>query len=173
VTADATQEAAPGALVAAAVTELGRLDGAFNNAGDVTATGPLPEIGGTEWHVEITQNLTSVFYCMKAEIPAILDSGSGGATINNASTGGVAGIPGMSPYVAAKHGVVGLTRSTALECADQGCVSTPSRIVIGCRLRAAGTVPRRRTAAPCRRPCYPGQPRAHPRPRSLCPAPGP
>jgi NAD(P)-dependent dehydrogenase (short-subunit alcohol dehydrogenase family) len=71
------------------------------------------------WHETLEQNLTSVFYCLKHEIPAMLGSPGGGSIINNASIGGVRGIPGMSAYVAAKHGVVGLTRSAALECADQ------------------------------------------------------
>lgn len=114
---DVTDEAAVGALVRAAVAEFGRLDGAFNNAGDVEVTGPLPKIDAGTWHAELAKNLTSVFYCLKAEIPAILDSGSEGSIVNNASIGGVAGIGGMSAYVAAKHGVVGLTRSAALECA--------------------------------------------------------
>src|SRR5215207_10107145 len=65
-------------------------------------------------------NLTSVFYCMKAEIPAMLESSTGGSIVNNASIAGVAGIAGMSSFAAAKHGVVGLTRSAALECATHG-----------------------------------------------------
>ena len=120
VATDVTAEAEPRALVRAAVTEFGRLDGAFNNAGDVAITGPLPAIDDTTWQAELTTNLTSVFYCLKAEIPAILAGGSGGSIVNNASIGGVAGIAGMSAYVAAKHGVVGLTRCAALECAEQG-----------------------------------------------------
>ena len=60
----------------------------------------------------------AVFLCLKYQIPAILVAG-GGAIINNASLGGVRGIPGLAPYVAAKHGVVGLTRSAELEFADR------------------------------------------------------
>jgi NAD(P)-dependent dehydrogenase (short-subunit alcohol dehydrogenase family) len=117
---DVTVEAEVGSLVRAAMTGFGRLDGAFNNAGDVEAFGPLPEIDSTTWQAELTRNLSSVFYCLKAEIPAILSGRSGGSIINNASTGGVAGIAGMSAYVAAKHGVIGLTRSAALEWAERG-----------------------------------------------------
>jgi len=57
---------------------------------------------------------------MKAEIPAMLESSTGGSIVNNASIAGVAGIAGMSSFAAAKHGVVGLTRSAALECATHG-----------------------------------------------------
>jgi NAD(P)-dependent dehydrogenase (short-subunit alcohol dehydrogenase family) len=118
--ADVTVERDAERLVAAAVTEFGRLDGAVNNAGGVGATGPVHTIGGAAWHAELEQNLTSVFYCLKFQIPAMASSADGGSIINNASTGGVRGIPGLAAYVAAKHGVVGLTRSAALECADRG-----------------------------------------------------
>ena len=102
-----------------AVSEFGRLDGAFNNAGGVNATGPVRELDGVGWHAELEQNLTSVFYSVKFQVPAMLDSG-GGSIVNNASIGGVGGIPGMSAYTAAKHGVVGLTWSAALEVAPRG-----------------------------------------------------
>jgi NAD(P)-dependent dehydrogenase (short-subunit alcohol dehydrogenase family) len=120
VAADVTVEAEVAALVAAAVDRFGRLDGAFNNAGGVAVTAPVPEVDGDGWAAELALNLTSVFHCLKAEIPAMRRSPAGGSIVNNASTGGVAGIPGLSAYVAAKHGVVGLTRSAALECARVG-----------------------------------------------------
>jgi NAD(P)-dependent dehydrogenase (short-subunit alcohol dehydrogenase family) len=63
--------------------------------------------------------LTGVFLGMKYEIPAILEHG-GGAIVNTASGAGLVGFPGMAAYVAAKHGVIGLTRTAALECAAQG-----------------------------------------------------
>jgi NAD(P)-dependent dehydrogenase (short-subunit alcohol dehydrogenase family) len=107
-------------LVEAAVGEFGRLDGALNNAGGVNATAPLPGVGAGTWHAELAQNLTSVFYCLKYQIPAMTGSAGGGSIINNASIGGVRGIPGLAPYAAAKHGVVGLTRSAALEGAARG-----------------------------------------------------
>jgi len=113
-------EAEAASLVRTAITEFGRLDGAFNNAGSVYVTGPVHEIDGEAWREDLGQNLTSVFYCMKAEIPAMLESPTGGSIVNNASTGAVTGISGMSSYAAAKHGVIGLTRSAALECATQG-----------------------------------------------------
>jgi NAD(P)-dependent dehydrogenase (short-subunit alcohol dehydrogenase family) len=120
VEADVTVEADVERLTGAAVAEFGRLDGAVNNAGGVRPAGTVPGMRATAWHETLEQNLTSVFYCLKHEIPAMLGSPGGGSIINNASIGGVRGIPGMSAYVAAKHGVVGLTRSAALECADQG-----------------------------------------------------
>ena len=120
VSADVTVERDAERLVATAVTEFGRLDGAVNNAGGVSAAGPVHTVGGAAWHAELEQNLTSVFYCLKFQIPAMTGSAGGGSIINNASTGGVRGIPGLAAYVAAKHGVVGLTRSAALECAGRG-----------------------------------------------------
>ena len=117
---DVTVEREVERLVAAAVAEFGRLDGAVNNAGGVNASGPVHTVDGPAWHADLEQNLTSVFYCLKYQIPAMTASPGGGSIINNASIGGVRGIPGMAAYVAAKHGVVGLTRSAALEGAGRG-----------------------------------------------------
>jgi NAD(P)-dependent dehydrogenase (short-subunit alcohol dehydrogenase family) len=119
VPADATVEEDAAALVDAAVDGFGRLDGAMNNAGGVRATGPLHELDADEWRAEVDHNLTSVFFGLKYQVPAILESG-GGSIVNNASIGGVSGIPGLAAYAAAKHGVVGLTRSVALEHATAG-----------------------------------------------------
>jgi NAD(P)-dependent dehydrogenase (short-subunit alcohol dehydrogenase family) len=112
-----TREDEAAALIAAAVERFGRLDGAFNNAGGVVAGGALADLDAADWDAEIALNLTSVFYCMKHEIAAMR---RGGSIVNNASIGGVSGIPGLAPYVAAKHGVVGLTRSAALAHAREG-----------------------------------------------------
>ena len=119
VAADATAEADVASLTRTAVTELGRLDGAFNNAGGVNAAGMVHEIDGAAWRAELDQNLTSVFYGLKYQVPALLASG-GGAIVNNAALAGVVGVPGMAAYTAAKHGVVGLTRAAALESAGRG-----------------------------------------------------
>ena len=119
VPADATVEEDAAALVDAAVDRFGRLDGAVNNAGGVRATGPLHELDADEWRAELDHNLTSVFFGLKYQVPAILEAG-GGSIVNNASLGGVRGIPGLAAYAAAKHGVVGLTRSVALEEATAG-----------------------------------------------------
>src|SRR6266550_2695555 len=124
VATDVTVERDAERLVAAAVTEFGRLDGAVNNAGGVSAAGPVHTVGDAAWHAELEQNLTSVFYCLKFQIPAMIASAGGGSIISNASTGGVRGIPGLAAYAAAKHGVVGLTRSAALECAGRGALVT-------------------------------------------------
>lgn len=119
VAADFTAAEDAEAAVAATVAEFGRLDGAFNNAGGVNAGGPLESIPADAWHAEIGHNLTTVFHGLKYQIPAILASG-GGAIVNNASNLGVVGMGHVAPYVAAKHGVVGLTRSAALENAERG-----------------------------------------------------
>lgn len=117
---DGTVEAEVAELVGAAVTKFGRLDGAFYNVGGVGAIGVLQTIDEVAWHADLNQNLTSIFYSLKHQIPAILASGGGGAIVNNASIAGTIGIRALSSYVAAKHGMVGLTRSAALECASQG-----------------------------------------------------
>jgi len=119
VPADVSIEADAQALVAAAVAEFGRLDGALNNAGSVTASGPVQGIDAADWAADLGSNLNSVFYGVKHQVPAMLAAG-GGSIVNNASIAADIGIPRMSPYVAAKHGVIGLTRSVALECAADG-----------------------------------------------------
>ena len=119
VAADVTIEADMADLVAAAVNRYGRLDHAVNNAGGVLAAGPLTEVTAENWAAELASNLSSVFYGLKHQIPAILAAG-GGAIVNNASIAAVTGVPGMAAYVAAKHGVLGLTRSAALEYAARG-----------------------------------------------------
>lgn len=116
---DATDEGGAAALVGAARDGFGRLDGAVNNVGGVRVTGPLAEVDGGDWRAEVDHNLTSVFYGLKHQLPALAAAG-GGAVVNNASIAGVRGVPGLGPYVAAKHGVVGLTRAAALECAADG-----------------------------------------------------
>jgi NAD(P)-dependent dehydrogenase (short-subunit alcohol dehydrogenase family) len=120
VASDVTVAADAERLAERAVAEFGRLDGAFNNAGGVSATGPVQTIEDTAWRAALDQNLTSVFYSLKVLIRAILATAGRGSIVNNASIGGVRGIPGLAAYVAAKHGVVGLTRAAALDGAVQG-----------------------------------------------------
>jgi NAD(P)-dependent dehydrogenase (short-subunit alcohol dehydrogenase family) len=120
VAADVTVQAHAEALVGAAVERFGRLDGAFNNAGGAGATARVQDLDAADWHADLAQNLTSVFFCLRAELRTMLAGGRGGAIVNNASTAGVAGIGGMPSYTAAKHGVVGLTRSAALGGARDG-----------------------------------------------------
>ncbi|MFF3514368.1 SDR family NAD(P)-dependent oxidoreductase [Streptomyces sp. NPDC002573] len=116
---DVTVEEEVAHLVDVAVKEFGGLHGAFNNAGGGNSQGALRDIDAPFWDNVIALNLTSVFYSLKHEIPAIVASG-GGSIVNNASVVGVVGDPGAPAYAAAKHGVVGLTRSTALGAAKEG-----------------------------------------------------
>jgi NAD(P)-dependent dehydrogenase (short-subunit alcohol dehydrogenase family) len=120
VAADVTVQAQADALVDAALERFGRLDGAFNNAGGAGATARVQDLDPADWHADLAQNLTSVFFCLRAELRAMLAAARGGAIVNNASTAGVAGIGGMPSYTAAKHGVVGLTRSAAPGAASDG-----------------------------------------------------
>ena len=97
-----------------AIEAFGRLDFAFNNAGveqPITATADLTK---EEWDRIVGINLRGVFLCMKYEIPLMLRQG-GGAIVNASSGAGVKGFAGQAAYAAAKHGVVGLTRSAALD----------------------------------------------------------
>ncbi|MFD6395023.1 glucose 1-dehydrogenase [Nocardia sp. NPDC060259] len=116
---DVTVDADVERLTQAALTEYGRLDAAFNNAGAVTAFGSVAEIDDAAWRAELDLNLTGVFHGLRHQVPAIIGSG-GGTILNNASNLGVVGMASVAPYVAAKHGVVGLTRSVALETAAAG-----------------------------------------------------
>ncbi|MGV9668450.1 SDR family NAD(P)-dependent oxidoreductase [Nocardia niigatensis] len=134
VPADVTVEADVERLTAAAITEFGRLDAAFNNAGAVNAFGPVQHIDETGWRADLELNLTAVYYGLRHQVPALTASG-GGAILNNASNLGVVGMAQVAPYVAAKHGVVGLTRAVAMETAEQairvnalvsGAVDTPA-----------------------------------------------
>jgi NAD(P)-dependent dehydrogenase (short-subunit alcohol dehydrogenase family) len=106
-------------LVGAALERFGRLDFAHNNAGVVFAGSPLHEVSDADWKRMIDVDLTGVFNCMRAEIPPMLAAGRG-SIVNTASGVGVVGLPGQGPYVAAKHGVIGLTRVAALDYARQG-----------------------------------------------------
>ncbi|QIS18721.1 SDR family NAD(P)-dependent oxidoreductase [Nocardia terpenica] len=106
-------------LTRTALDEFGRLDAAFNNAGAVQAFGPVQDIDESAWRADLELNLTGVFYGLRHQVPAIVASG-GGAILNNASNLGVVGMGSVAPYVAAKHGVVGLTRAVALEGANVG-----------------------------------------------------
>ena len=98
---------------------LGRLDFAFNNAGvEQKQLPPTAELDEAEWDRILNIDLRGVFLCMKYEIPLLLKHG-GGAIVNTSSGAGVIGIPGNPAYTAAKHGVIGLTRSAALDYAAQ------------------------------------------------------
>jgi len=120
VTVDVTDPDAVGAMVAATLERFGALDFAVNNAGITgPAATPVPDYDVADWKAVIETDLSGVFYCMKYEIPAML-AGGGGAIVNLSAGNGIVGVAGMSAYTAAKHGVLGLTRSAALEFADRG-----------------------------------------------------
>ncbi len=119
VAADVSRAADVEALVDRAVSRYGRLDWAFNNAGIEGSTATTEDVSEDDWGRVLAINLTGVWLCMRHEIPAMLEAG-GGAIVNCASIAGMVGFPGAAPYVASKHGVVGLTRTAALEFASRG-----------------------------------------------------
>ena len=112
-TCDVTQETDVKAALDKTVEAFGRLDVAFNNAGVEQSKTPTAELTTEEWHRIIGVNLTGVFLCMKHQIP--LMSAAGGAIVNTSSGAGVIGIAGQAGYAAAKWGVIGMSKSAALE----------------------------------------------------------
>jgi len=108
------------AMVANAVASYGRIDCAFNNAGIEGAAALTHKCTEENWHRVLSINLTGVWLCMKAEITQMLQQQGGGAIVNTSSLAGIAGTQGGPAYVAAKHGVVGLTRAAALEYGRHG-----------------------------------------------------
>lgn len=117
---DVTDDAGVRSAVEQAVTKYGRLDAAFNAAGIDGDQGKMTADSSMEnWLRVIAIDLTGVFSCMRHQIPQMLKSG-GGAIVNCASVAGLVGAPYVPAYVAAKHGVVGLTKAAALEYARQG-----------------------------------------------------
>ncbi|ELZ68009.1 short chain dehydrogenase [Haloferax sp. Atlit-10N] len=116
---DVTDGDAVAAMVETAVSEYGRLDFACNNAGIGGAQKPAADLSFDEWQQVIDVNLNGVWRSMRHEIPAMLENG-GGVVVNMASILGKVGFANASHYVAAKHGVLGLTKSAAIEYAEQG-----------------------------------------------------
>jgi NAD(P)-dependent dehydrogenase (short-subunit alcohol dehydrogenase family) len=106
-------------MVADAVAAFGRLDIAVNNAGIGGELSPTAEYSIAGWRKVIDVNLNGVFYCMRYEIPQMIKQG-GGVIVNMASILGAVGFATASAYVAAKHGLLGLTKAAALEYASQG-----------------------------------------------------
>lgn len=99
-------------------SEYDRLDYAFNNAGIEGSMGRVEDSDPADWHRILSVNLTSVYECMRHEIPLIRAAG-GGAIINCSSVAGLVGIAGGAMYCATKHGVIGMTRATALDLARE------------------------------------------------------
>ncbi|MDL0118486.1 SDR family NAD(P)-dependent oxidoreductase [Halobacterium salinarum] len=116
---DTSRSKSVAALVDATLNQHGRLDYAVNNAAIGNTPAQIPEIDEDEWDRILDVNQTGVWVGMKHELPAMYDSG-GGAIVNVSSKAGVRGSPGRAPYAASKHGVVGLTRTAALENATEG-----------------------------------------------------
>lgn len=116
---DVSNAAQVAALIEQTVARFGRLDHAFNNAGILPPTKPFVEMNEKDFDQTIAVNLKGVFLAMKYEIEAMLKSG-GGTIVNTASVAGLIADPFMAPYVAAKHGVVGLTKAAGIEYASQG-----------------------------------------------------
>ncbi len=106
-------------LVSETVRQFGRLDIAFNNAGIEGDTALTADWTEECWLHVLDVNLTGVWRCMKAEIPAMLSNG-GGVIVNCSSVAGLVGFAGSAAYVASKHGIIGLTRTAALEYAPMG-----------------------------------------------------
>ncbi len=114
VAVDVTDEDSVAAMVKFAVDTYGRLDGAHNNAGVEMINKPVHEITAAEWKRVIDVDLTGVFYCMKHEVLAMKKTG-GGSIVNTSSGAGIRGQVNAADYVAAKHGVQGLTKAAASE----------------------------------------------------------
>jgi NAD(P)-dependent dehydrogenase (short-subunit alcohol dehydrogenase family) len=106
-------------LISSIVDQHGRLDCAFNNAGIEGPLVPMAEVTEELWDRILRVDLRGVWLCLKHEIRQMKHQGHG-AIVNTSSTAGICGTPGYSPYTAAKHGVIGLTKSVALQYAKSG-----------------------------------------------------
>lgn len=107
------------ASVELALERFGRLDIACNNAGVAMPATPTAEVSLETWETVRRIDLDGVFYGLRAQLPALVEGG-GGVVISISSLGGVRGLPGMAPYAAAKHGVVGLMQTVAWEYGERG-----------------------------------------------------
>jgi NAD(P)-dependent dehydrogenase (short-subunit alcohol dehydrogenase family) len=161
---DVTREADVKSMVARAVSAFGRIDCAFNNAGVATrAVGPAGqrthELSLDSFDAMLAVNLVGVFLCLRHEITQMLAQGGGGAIVNTASIAGLVGLPTAAHYVAAKHGVVGLTKTAAMEyaqdgirvnCVNPGYIDTPmTKQTMETRFdEIMGKVPMRRMGTP-------------------------
>lgn len=148
------------ALISTVVAQHETLDGAFNNAGIEGPTAKIADVSLEQWDRVVRVNLTGVFICMKCEIEQMLNQDGGGSIVSTASAAGLVGIPGAASYNASKHGVVGLTKTVALEYASRnirvnavcpGFIETPmlqrvTNASVKIRDQLIGAVPMRRVA---------------------------
>ncbi len=138
VEADVTDSEETQSMVEAAVEEFGRLDYAFNNAGIGGDSATVEEYDAETWEGVIDVNLVGVFKCLQAEISQMKEQDSGGVVVNNSSVLGQVGFETSSGYVAAKHGVLGLTKTAALENGETGVRGTLSVRVSSIRRSSVG-----------------------------------
>ncbi|MGA2420822.1 MAG: SDR family NAD(P)-dependent oxidoreductase, partial [Candidatus Acidiferrum sp.] len=120
VQADVSKASDVETLVKKTVEKFGRLDVAFNNAGVEGVLAPIIRQSEEDWDRTIDINLKGVWLCLKYEIRQMLKQGGGGAIVNMASIIGLVGSAGAAAYSASKHGVIGLTKTAALENAKSG-----------------------------------------------------
>jgi NAD(P)-dependent dehydrogenase (short-subunit alcohol dehydrogenase family) len=119
VQADLAAENEVRALVERTIATYGRLDGAFNNAGLEQCALPLHELTTEQWERALRVDLTSVFWCIKYQVLAMMKTGAG-SIVNTASSLGQVAIQNASEYITAKHGVIGLTRAAAADYGSKG-----------------------------------------------------
>ena len=112
---DVTSERSIEECIGAVLDRFGRLDGAFNNAGVGATHKPIADTSEAEYDLVQDTCLKGVFFCLKHEMRAMKRGGRGGSIVNTASVGALVGVPGSADYVAAKHGLVGLTKTAAIE----------------------------------------------------------
>jgi NAD(P)-dependent dehydrogenase (short-subunit alcohol dehydrogenase family) len=117
--ADVSQPDDVANLFRSATDRFGRLDFAFNNAGIEGISAPTADCTIENWDRTIAVNLTGVFLCMREELPRMLETG-GGVIVNNSSVAGLVGFAGIPAYTASKHGILGLTKTAALDYATRG-----------------------------------------------------
>jgi 3alpha(or 20beta)-hydroxysteroid dehydrogenase len=117
--ADVSREEEVGEYVARAVSEHGRIDAFFNNAGIEGRMAPMTELSVADFDAVMAVNARGVFLGLR-EVLMVMKPAGGGAIVNTASMAGIRGAPTFSPYVASKHAVIGLTRCAALEGAPYG-----------------------------------------------------